>query len=109
MDLFMTLYGTFKWDDVSAKTVARARAQRLSGRLHSLTMERQMIPSLQKTKNFYLEIATIFANGLAKNTMHWRWMCDSKEWVVDPNDASKCIHGVNSDLRYLPISKLTPR
>lgn len=49
MDLFMTLYGTFKWDDVSAKTVARARAQRLSGRLHSLTIERQMIPSLQKT------------------------------------------------------------
>ncbi|OQD76372.1 hypothetical protein PENDEC_c004G05500 [Penicillium decumbens] len=64
MDLFMTLYGSFKWDDVSAKNVARARAQRLS------------------------EIATIFANGLAKNTMHWRWMCDSKEWVVDPNNAN---------------------
>ncbi|CAI7614247.1 unnamed protein product [Penicillium viridicatum] len=61
IDLFMVLYGTFKWNDVAAKTRVRDRAIRVN------------------------QMAAIFASGLIQNTAIWNFICDESEWVLDPN------------------------
>ncbi|KAJ5277500.1 transcriptional regulator family: Fungal Specific TF [Penicillium chrysogenum] len=61
IDLFMVLYGSFRWDDVAAKTRVRDRAVRVN------------------------QMAAIFANGLIQNTANWNFFCDESEWVLDPN------------------------
>ncbi|OQE66438.1 hypothetical protein PENNAL_c0187G01769 [Penicillium nalgiovense] len=61
IDLFMVLYGSFRWDDVAAKMRVRDRAVRVN------------------------RMAALFANGLIQNTANWNFFCDESEWVLDPN------------------------
>lgn len=51
IDLFMVLYGTFKWDDVAAKTRVRDRAVRVNRRLQIPIQRKMPLPPTLRNKS----------------------------------------------------------
>lgn len=84
IDLFMVLYGYFRWDDVAAKTRVRDRAVRVNRRLQ-IPIQQKKCQCFQPYEINILEMAALFANGLIQNTASWNFFCDESEWVLDPN------------------------
>ncbi|KAJ5984611.1 transcriptional regulator family: Fungal Specific TF [Penicillium waksmanii] len=74
IDLFMVLYGSFRWDDVAAKTRVRDRAVRVNPKNTNAS----------KPTNKYSRNGCAFANALIQNTASWNF-CVESMWVLDPH------------------------
>jgi hypothetical protein len=68
IDLFIVLYGSFRWVDVAAKT--RVSYERILGYKSRFSTKCQCF---QPYEMKILEMATIFANGLIWNTANWNF------------------------------------